>query len=53
MGCSPWGRKESDTNEQLTDTFNMCVCEGEAAGLETMGPERAKGRPQDADKERS
>ena len=30
----------------------MRVCEGEAAGLETMGPERAKGRPQDADKER-
>ena len=21
MGCSPWGRKESDTTEQLTFTF--------------------------------
>ena len=22
-GCSPWGRKESDTAEQLTDTFHF------------------------------
>ena len=31
MGCSPWGRKESDTTEQLHFHFSLS-CTGEGTG---------------------
>ena len=31
MGCSPWGRRESDTTEQLTFTFHFHALEKEMA----------------------
>ena len=32
MGCSPWGRKESDTTEQLTHTEEKLVWSGVCNG---------------------
>ena len=31
MGCSPWGRKESDTTEQLHFHFSLSALEKEMA----------------------
>ena len=35
MGCSPWGRKESDTTEQLPFHFSLaCIGEGNGNPLQ-------------------
>ena len=35
MGCSPWGRKESDTTEQLHFHFSLsCIGEGNGNPLQ-------------------
>ena len=36
MGCSPWGRKESDTTERLHFHFSLS-CTGEGNGNQLQG----------------
>ena len=45
VGCSPWGRKESDTTERLHFHFSLFLAwripgKGEPGGLPTMGSHR-------------
>jgi len=38
VGCSPWGRKESDTTEQLNFHFSLsCIGEGNGNPLQCSG----------------
>ena len=43
MGCSPWGRKESDTTEQLHFPFSLsCTGEGNGNPLQCSGLENPR-----------
>ena len=45
MGCSPWGRKESDTNERLHFNFPLsCIGEGNGNPLQCSCLENPRDR---------
>ena len=44
MGCSPWGRKESDTTERLDFHFSLsCIGEGNGNPLQCSCLENSRG----------
>ena len=43
MGCSPWGREESDTTERLHFHFSLsCIGEGNGNPLQCFRPENPR-----------
>ena len=45
MGCSPWGREESDTTERLRFHFSLsCIGEGHGNPLQCSWPGESQGQ---------
>ena len=53
MGCSPWGRQESDMTERFHFHFSLsCIEEGNVLGASVRNPTRAKVIPEIRRKEK-